>query len=258
MHYNPSLLPKIELLGNDFDIPVLGKKRRISVLLPHDYYEQPDKRYPVLYLQDGQNTHDEYAPYGNWAVDKRLAILQEEGKGDIIVVAIDHAEEYRIKEFIPFDHPEFGEGAGEEYVKYLTEELKPQIDQQFRTLPDRMNTGVGGSSLGGLISLYAGLTRSPIYSKVLIFSPSLWVSNEIYRLAERFHPGEPVHFYLYAGEKESQFHLPNIKRMDHTLCYGNADNSYFKLFLKTRADGTHSEYFWGEEFPDALRWLYFQ
>jgi predicted alpha/beta superfamily hydrolase len=255
MDFDSNLLPKIVVLGNEYNIPIFRKKRRISVLLPHNYHET-EERFPVLYLQDGQNTHDESAPYGSWSVDKRLAQLQAQGNGKVIVVAIDHAEEERIKEFLPFDHPKFGEGEGDEYMKFLVQQLKPKIDESFRTLPDRENTAIGGSSLGGLISLYGGLTRTHIYSKVLIFSPSLWVSKKIYRLAEEFQPTENTKFYLYAGEKESQYHIPNIKRMQHTLETGNAENSNFQLTISIRNDGTHSEYFWGEEFGNAVNWLF--
>lgn len=255
MNFDSNLLPKIELLGNEYDIPIFRKKRRISVLLPHNYHET-EERFPVLDLQDGQNTHDDFAPYGNWAVDKRLAQLKAEGKGNVIVVAIDHAEEHRIKEFIPFDHPKFGKGKGDEYMDFLVQKLKPKIDESFRTLADRENTAIGGSSLGGLISLYGGITRNHIYSKVMIFSPSLWVSDEIYHLAEEFHPSEKTCFYLYAGENESKEHFPNIKRMQQILENGNSDNPNFHLELSTRHDGSHSEYFWGEEFGKAVNWLF--
>jgi len=253
--YEEKYLPQIEVIGNEFDIPLLGKKRRISVLLPHNYHDTA-LHYPVLYLQDGQNTHDDYGAYGNWAVNKRMAKLYPKGFGNIIIVAIDHAEEYRIKEFIPYDHPKFGEGIGDDYIKFITRRLKPDIDKRFRTLPDREHTAIGGSSLGGLISLYAGLTRPNVYSKMLIFSPALWIAPPIYELAQKFNSELETRFYLYTGAKESEFLVPNMKRMESYIHQNNTSKNCHTQ-LSIRENGTHNEYFWGEEFAHALKWLFF-
>ena len=150
-HY-PPYLPQIEVISDKFEIPQLIKTRRIAALLPHDYYKT-NKKYPVLYLQDGQNLFDDYAPFGSWEVDKKLALLQRKGLGDVIVIAIDHAKEERIKEYNPGGNPKLGKGQGREYVRFLAETLKPFVDKTFRTKPDRLNTGIGGSSMGGLISI---------------------------------------------------------------------------------------------------------
>lgn len=255
--YEEKYLPKTEIIGNEFEIPLLGKKRRISVLLPYNY-DETDLHYPVLYLQDGQNTHDDYGPYGNWAVNKRMAKLFPQGFGNIIIVAIDHAEQYRIKEFTPYDHPKFGEGEGDSYVRFVTQKLKPEIDERYRTLPDRDNTAIGGSSLGGLISLFAGLTRPAIYSKLLIFSPALWIAPPIYKLAESFVAEQSTRIYLYTGGKESEFLVPNMKRMEYKLNEKNEGNPNLHVKLSVRDEGTHNEYFWGEEYADALKWLFFE
>lgn len=254
--YEEKYLPKIEVIGSKFEIPLLGKKRRISVLLPYNYHET-NLHYPVLYLQDGQNTHDDYGPYGNWAVNKRMAKLYPEGFGNIIVVAIDHAEKYRLKEFVPYDHPEFGDGDGDDYVAYITQKLKPRIDKNYRTLSDRDNTAIGGSSLGGLISLYAGLTRPAVYSKMLIFSPAFWIAPPIYDLAKKFQANYDTRFYLYTGGKESEFLVPNMKRMESYLHENNEHSEKCHTSLSIRDEGTHSEHYWGEEFADALKWLFF-
>ena len=95
------LLPIVRVIEEKFEIPQLGKKRRITALLPHDYNES-EKAYPVLYLQDGQNLFDDNAPFGNWAIDRALALMAEKDMGDIIVIAIDHGEKDRIKEYHAF------------------------------------------------------------------------------------------------------------------------------------------------------------
>lgn len=256
--YNHHLLPRIDILGEEYEIPVLGKHRRIAVMLPYNYHEHPERRYPVLYLQDGQNLYEDSAPYGTWAVNKRLAQLAEQGIGDIIVVAIDHAESYRIKEYLPFEHPEFGKGEGDQYVSFITKELKPHIDQHYRTKPDREHTGIGGSSMGGLISLHAGLTCSDIYSKLMIFSPSLWISKEIFEEAKVYHPKQPTRMFLYAGAKESQGLLPNMMQLREALSvYEHRHPELLAAEMSVHPEGNHSEYFWGEAFPYALKWLFF-
>ena len=111
--YNPDFLPNKVVISESFEIPQLIKTRRITALLPYDY-NSSDRRYPVLYLQDGQNLFDDYAPFGNWGIDKKLAHLAGQGKGDIIIVAIDHAEEERIAEFTPSYNTRLGKGRGKE------------------------------------------------------------------------------------------------------------------------------------------------
>ncbi|MEL6925076.1 MAG: alpha/beta hydrolase-fold protein, partial [Bacteroidota bacterium] len=122
--YQDHLLPKIEMLSEQFEIPQLVKTRRVTALLPHDYYES-DQHYPVLYLQDGQNLFDDHAPYGSWEVNKKLAMMAERGMANIIVVAIDHAEEDRIEEFTPSSNTRLGSGDGKKYARFLADTLKP-------------------------------------------------------------------------------------------------------------------------------------
>ena len=149
---NTNYQPTIEIIEEDYEIPQLKRRRRITALLPHDYHESK-KKYPVLYLHDGQNLYDEQSPYGNWAIDKSLAELSRSGFGDIIVIAIDHGGEDRINEYLPFNSTEYGKGQGKLYIQFLMETLKPYIDKNYRVLSDGLHTGIGGSSMGGLISL---------------------------------------------------------------------------------------------------------
>ncbi|MEM9836324.1 MAG: alpha/beta hydrolase-fold protein, partial [Bacteroidota bacterium] len=216
VRYRNEFLPKIEVISEDFEIPQLIRTRRIAALLPHDYYET-DKHYPVLYLQDGQNLFDDHAPYGSWGVDKRLAMLTEAGKGDLIIISIDHADSDRIGEFTPSFRTKLGRGDGKKYVRFLADTLKPYIDDHFRTRPEPPFTGIGGSSLGGLISIYAGMMYPEVYDKLMIFSPSLWVTPNI-----PFHLVELTNefngrIYLYGGQAESQTMVPNLERFQDQL-----------------------------------------
>lgn len=253
--YNPAYLPKVITISEEFEIPQLIKTRRISALVPHDYHES-DRRYPVLYLQDGQNLFDDYAPFGNWAVDKKLAVLAERGMDDVIIIAIDHAEEDRIEEFTPSMKTKLGRGSGKQYVRFLSDTLKPHVDKHFRTKPERQFTGIGGSSMGGLISIYAGFMYPEVYSKLLVFSPSLWVVPGIHFEIMSFDESYGMNIYLYAGGEESKFMVPNIERFVNTVEEQGLGNS-IKFNLSIDPQGKHNEARWGEEFPKAVEWLFF-
>ena len=255
LEYHPKYLPQIRIISEEFEIPQLVKTRRIAALLPYNY-DETDKRYPVLYLQDGQNLFDDYAPFGSWGVDKKLAILQEKGMGDIIVISIDHAESERIEEFTPSIKTKLGVGEGKKYVEFLRDTLKPFVDKNFRTLTEREHTGIGGSSMGGLISIYAGLISPEVYDKLMIFSPALWVINKI--PFSRFNYKNPhgARVYLYAGGKESKQMIPNVQRFkDSYLKYSGKSDVDFELAID--ANGIHNEARWGQEFPKAIEWLFF-
>lgn len=253
--YRPEFLPIIKTLSEQFEIPQLVKTRRISALLPHDY-ETSDKHYPVLYLQDGQNLFDENAPYGNWGLDKKMAMLSEKKLGDLIIITIDHAEEERILEFTPSEPTRLGVGDGKKYVRFLVDTLKPYVDQNFRTKPERAFTGLGGSSMGGLISVYAGLIAPATYSKLMIFSPSLWVVPNMRFHTMNFHHTWDTKIYLYGGKGEGSGMVPSLKRLKSTIeQQGSTANIDFNLSIDP--DGKHNESRWGEEFPKAVEWLFY-
>ncbi len=256
LNYEPKFLPIKDLLAKDFEIPQLGKKRRILALLPYDYHEQT-KSYPVLYLQDAQNLFDEHSPYGNWGIDKKLAILAKQQKGDLIIIAIDHGEQERIKEFTPTNSTKLGPGDGKKYVRFIADTLKPHVDKKYRTLPDRLHTGVGGSSMGGLISIYAGLMYPEVYGKLMIFSPSLWVTPNIPFGAIGFYNPYPTDIYLYAGSNESKYMVPNANKFKKTLEKQGIDDTAINFKLTIDPLGRHTEARWGTEFPRAVDWLFF-
>jgi len=256
LSYRPDLLPVIEVISEHFEIPQLIKTRRIAALLPHNYYHS-EARYPVLYLQDGQNLFDDHAPFGSWGVDKKLAVMAERGRGGLIVIAIDHAEEERIQEFTPSPHPQFGSGDGKKYARFLAETLKPYVDDHFRTRPERAFTGLGGSSLGGLISIYGGLKFPEIFSRLMIFSPALWVEPNIHFSAMHLDKTYDTRIYIYGGEAESANMVPNIKRFT-TAVKENGKDSQINFKLSIDPTGKHNEQRWGEEFPRAAEWLFFE
>ncbi|MEZ4980567.1 MAG: alpha/beta hydrolase-fold protein [Saprospiraceae bacterium] len=255
--YDEALLPIIKILPDDLGMPSLIKTRRIAALLPHDY-ETSGKHYPVLYLQDGQNLFDDYAPFGNWAVDKKLAVLAEKLQHEVIVVAIDHAKEQRISEFTPSHNTKLGIGDGKKYARFLADNLKPYIDKNFRTKPERRFTGIGGSSMGGLISLYAAWLYPEVYSKLMIMSPSLWVDPDLISKSGFINDKTPFKLYLYAGMQEGASLISLTDRLEKAILERTKTGWQAEVKKCIEPLGKHNENDWGRAFPKALKWLYFE
>jgi hypothetical protein len=131
--YYKETMPLLESI--EVEIPQLKKIRTISVILPSDYAENLDKRYPVVYMHDAQNLFGEGSVYGNWEIDKRLSLLKKQGKTDVIIVAINHGEEDRQIEFSPYKNRVKGQGM--RYATFIVRTLKPLIDNTYRTLTER-------------------------------------------------------------------------------------------------------------------------
>ncbi len=248
--------PVIQLISNSFGIPQLDQHRRIWALLPHDYH-QTTKSYPVLYLQDAQNLFNEQAPFGNWAIDKHMANLASKGMGDLIIIAIDHGGRERIKEYSPYFHRKFGKGNGHKYAEFMVQTLIPYVNAHFRTLTDRDHTGIGGSSMGGLISAYIGLVHAKFFSKLMIFSPSFWYSDKIYFDAFNYDYTLPSKIFIYGGDKESEQMSKHIHRFADAVKdkrYHGVSNDW-KIEINPK--GHHTERDWGIAFPNAIKWLFF-
>jgi predicted alpha/beta superfamily hydrolase len=248
-----NLLPVQQLISDEFYSPELGTSRRVRILLPYDY-ARTGKRYPVLYLHDGQNLLGDGSGYGTWAVDWQLAQLATRRGHELIVVAIDHAGDDRIPEMIP-EQTRIGAGRGMDYLRFIVETLKPHIDQTYRTRPGAGDTGLGGSSLGGLISLYGGLRFAAVFGRWLVFSPSLWVTGEVYAEAKRLVLSHPVRVYLYGGELESRHMLPALDRLK-TALLSSPNHDLLDIRLVTNPNGRHTESDWAEQFPQAVSWLF--
>ena len=253
--FEKNLLPLIETVSDTFQIPQLGRSRRVRILLPHDYY-QTTKTYPVLYMQDGQNLFGEGSTFGNWEIDQKMSIMSAQGRGDFLVVAIDHGESERINEFTPYTNPKFGKGVGKKYANFIVRTLKPHIDAHYRTKPERQFTGVGGSSMGGLISIYAGMMYPETLGKLLVFSPSLWVSSKIYFDAIEFFNPEETKIYAYAGGQESRYMVPSVERLKEAVQKQGWDAARLQFKLVTDPQGQHNEARWSKEFPRAVEWLF--
>ncbi|MFT6807920.1 MAG: putative alpha/beta superfamily hydrolase [Saprospiraceae bacterium] len=254
--YKKPLIPHVELIDEAFEIPQLNKTRKVWALLPYDYYSHPEKRYPVLYLNDAQNLFDENAPYGNWEIDKKLAVLTEYSCGGVIIIAIEHGGKSRNSEY-NFGSEQLGSAEGKKYIRFLTDTLKIHIDKHYRTMPEREYTGLGGSSLGGLISIFGGLIYPEVYSKLMIFSPSLWTAKDLsfphIHFTEKFH----TKMYIYSGGQESQNHLKNMLEFREMIKIESEQYADLEIRTSINPTGTHAESFWSDEFPRAIEWLFF-
>ncbi|MDG2431037.1 alpha/beta hydrolase-fold protein [Flavobacterium sp.] len=252
--FKPNFLPKIVLISEEFEIPQLSKTRKIWALLPHDY-DSSTESYPVMYLQDAQNLFNEEAEYGNWEIDKKLAVMSEYKIGKIIIIAIEHAEEDRIKEY-NVGTTILGKGQGKKYIKFLTETLKPFVDVTFRTKKDRDHTGIGGSSMGGLISIFSGLRYPEIFGRLMIFSPSLWVKPDM-KIKVEDDRNTDTKIYLYAGGDESETMISHVKEFKNRIVASEFVKDKMKINLSINSEGKHSETYWSDEFPKAIEWLFF-
>lgn len=201
--------PQVHLLADRFYLPHLDRHRRLWIYLPKEY-DAHEKRYPVIYMHDGQHLFDEAVSVGRagpveWKVDETIDIA----KFKAIVVGIEHADTYdeRLDEFLiePFENLKTPQGLL--YLQDIVEAVKPYVDLHFRTLPDTEHTAVVGSSAGGLISLYAGLLYPNIFGTVGAFSPSLWMGHDLLGLyanmtAEAQSSVVEQAYYFYAGGRE--------------------------------------------------------
>lgn len=253
--YRPSQLPQVKLISHSFEIPQLNKERKIWALLPHDY-DTSTETYPVLYLHDAQNLFNEDSPYGNWQIDKKLAVMSDYGIGKIIIIAIEHGEKERLLEY-NVGKTLLGHGQGKQYIRFLTDTLKPYIDQNYRTKPEREFTGIGGSSMGGLVSIFSGLMYPAVYSKLMIFSPSLWVIPKLkFSFVDFFEP-QPTKIYLYAGGDEGETMVKHTLKFKKRLLKRESLKDKMHIKLSINDEGKHNETYWSDEFPKAIEWLFF-
>lgn len=244
------------IFDDAFYMPQLDRERKIWVYLPPGY-ESSNRHYPVLYMHDGQNLFDNTTSFaGEWGIDKIMNKMIEDGFPGIIIVGIEHGSEERLNEYSPWNHEVMGGGLGDKHAEFLAETLKPSIDENFRTLPDREYTGIGGSSMGGLISLYAILKHANVFSRGMIFSPAFWFSKKSYVFARQSDISHDCRLFFLAGgqEYDELDVIEHTARMIETLKTRGLEEKQYKFIADP--EGTHNEAFWKSYVDDAVRFLF--
>lgn len=245
----------VKILDTAFYIPQLKRTRRVWIYLPQDYSVSKN-RYPVLYLHDGQNVFDEATSFsGEWGVDE---FLDSTKRKKCIVVAIDNGADKRMNEYSPCDYTlSIGaekpfKGEGQLYIDFLAKTLKPFIDKKYRTLKEKKNTLVAGSSMGGLISLYAVLKYPKVFGGAGVFSPSFWICKpEMINLITATGKKVESKIYFYAGKMEGSTMVPDMLGAFEKM----AAVSKTKMTIVIRDDGKHNEATWRKEFPLFYEWV---
>ncbi|MGC9771403.1 alpha/beta hydrolase-fold protein [Fervidobacterium islandicum] len=244
-------------LIKDFYSPELGNKRDIIIYLPPDY-ETSDERYPVLYMHDGQNIFDASTSFSGveWGADESAEELIKKGlMRPIIIVGIYNTGAERINEYSPWVDSSYGGGKGDLYAKFIVNTLKPYIDEHFRTLPDRENTAIMGSSMGGLISLYIGFEYNDVFSKIGAMSPSVWFANR--KLVEYVRNAQVEDFtmvYVDIGTAEGSNPVDRLNDA-RELYKVLLQKENLEVFYIEDRGAPHSESAWARRLPEVL--LYF-
>lgn len=244
----------------EFASKVLPDRRSVIVYLPPGY-ESSDKRYPVLYLHDGQNLFDGETSFirgQEWQVDEAAERLIAEGRIEpLIIVGIENAGVNRIDEYThTFDAKMDRGGKAPNYGIFLTRELKRMIDRTYRTLPGREFTALGGSSLGGLVTLFLGLRYPRVFGKLAVMSPSIWWDRRsVLEELERYRGVWRPKIWLDSGTKEGDVTLKNTRQLrDLLTAKGWVPGRTLHYFEAEGAD--HSERAWAERVPLMLEALF--
>lgn len=260
------------LMTREVYSPQLDNVRDVFVWLSPAYADET-RRFPVVYMHDGLNLFDRYTSYsGEWEVDETMTALSAEGL-DAIIVGLPNMSDSRAVEYCPYPFINLDgtrtEGRGDAYVRFIVDTVKPLIDTAFRTNPDASATGIAGSSMGGLISLYAALTYPEVFGMCGAFSPAYWFGDNGLLETARTHATGSGRVYLDVGTREGE----TLNRWLHV--YGQeADDAYTQgvrdlrdvliargyqsgstLMYVEEADATHREDAWARRFPAAMRFL---
>ena len=250
-----------------FHSQFLPTDRDVLVYLPPQYKSSTRSRYPVLYLQDGQNLFDGATSFiagQEWRVDETVESLIAAGKTQpLIIVGIYNAGKERINEYTPSADPKYKMGGKADlYGRMLVEELKPFIDHTYRTRRGATDTGIGGSSLGGILSIYLALKYPHVLGKAAVVSPSVWFANQhIVSFVDNLPKKRPVRLWVDIGTKEgrnpeeAQETVRGARLLYDTLVRKGwkpgRDLKYFEA-----KDAEHNEAAWAARIEPILQFLF--
>ena len=249
-------------LHNAFESRFVKEARDIIVYLPPDYNSARHRRYPVLYLHDGQNIFDAATAFNNneWGVDEVTETLIVNGEIEpLIVVGIYNAGMKRMNEYTHVPDYRGRGGLARAYGKMIVNDLKPFMDREYRTLSNSANTGLGGSSLGGLVTMYLGLRYPEVFGKLLVMSPSVWWANrDILKKVSRGRYKGSQKIWLDVGTCEGmnpEMCLRNVKDLRDALTHKGWRLGQDLEFVEDLGAG-HDERAWGSRIGRALKFLF--
>ena len=238
----------------------LRNQRDCIVYLPPRYHEQPERRFPVLYMHDGQNLFDgatSFVPGMDWHVGQTADDFILTGAVQpLIIVGIYNVGKVRIQEYTPTKAPRIGGGRADRYAKFLIQEVMPFIQREYRALPDPRVTGMGGSSLGGLLSLYLGLKHPQIFGRLAALSPSVWWNQRvILRFADAASVEPRPRIWLDIGTKEGPRIVQEVEQFRDILLQKGWQLG--KDLHYERIEGAeHNEAAWAQRVGPFLQFLY--
>ncbi len=243
-----------------FSSRFLRNQRDLIVYLPTRYDAQPQRRFPVLYLHDGQNLFDgstSFIPGMDWHVGQTADHFIHEGRVEpLIIVGIYNAGKQRLREYTPTRAPRMGGGSANRYAKFLLEEVRPFVNSQYRAREGPENTGIGGSSLGGLVSLYVGLRQPRIFGKIAALSPSVWWNERVILRFAATAPVQPLpRIWLDIGTREGPRIVDDVERFRDILI-GKGWQPGGNLHYERIEGAEHNEAAWAQRVGPFLQFLF--
>jgi len=245
----------------EFRSAVLGTTRRVWVYLPPPYAREPERRFSVLYMQDGQNVFDGATAFVagmEWEADETVERLSEAGRIEpLIVVAVDNGGLRRAWEYVPTRDERAKDGGGADvYGRMLLEELKPWVEKTYRTLPGPAHTGIAGSSLGGIAALYLGLEHPDVFGKIAALSTSVWWDDRwIVRFVEALPARPETRIWTDIGTEEGRDAVPAARALRDALV-GKGWREGIDLHYVEADGAVHDEAAWAKRLPGVLEFLY--
>jgi len=237
----------------------LRNQRDLIVYTPPSYEDQPGRRFPVLYLQDGQNLFDgatSFIPGQDWRVGQTTDDCIQSGSVAPLIIVGMYNTKARIREYTPTHIPKLGGGRADRYAKFLIEEVKPFIEREYRTLSGPPHTGIGGSSLGGLVSLYLGLQHSGIFGKIAALSPSVWWNQlVINRFARTATVKSRPRIWLDIGTREGPRIVRDVEKFRDVLLEKGWQLER-DLHYERVEGAEHNEAAWAQRVGPFLQFLY--
>ena len=258
-----------ELRLHEFKSKIFGNQRMLRVWLPPGYDNPSNivRRYPVLYLNDGQNLFERSTAFAGveWQVDETATrLILENVIPPMIIVGIDNAQKNRVREYLPYPddsyQPPVKRVYGKRYPDFLINEVMPYIQRRYRVLRGPQHTALGGSSYGALIALYTVIAKPGVFSRLIVESPSLYVQNQQILKESSKRKVWPSRIYLAVGTKETshedwnQLAVNDVKQLAAILQQAGLDEKRLKLRVEEGA--THSEGAWAGRLPEALTFLF--